>query len=91
MPFCPKHPVQSHSAPLFHVAAEYWHFPQDVHSTVPGTYEYVTLCDKGELKLQIELREMILGYSDASTESLKVEEGGRGEDSPIDSEREMGR
>lgn len=33
--------------------------PKDVHVRVPRTCEYVMLCGKGELRLQMELRMLV--------------------------------
>ena len=33
--------------------------PKDVHTLIPGIFEYVILCGKRELRLQMELRLLI--------------------------------
>lgn len=44
--------------------------PKDAHVLSPGTYEYVRLCVKGEIRLQLELR-----FADQLTLRLGEEPG----------------
>ena len=48
---------------------------EDVHVLILGTYEHVTLHDKGKVKLQVELR--LLDSSPSHREMMLVYLGGR--------------